>query len=135
MHTLRTGVKRSMLACLAEALAHLLYELCAGPTSLVELDKNAKELLVAYDGTLQVLELQSDSEYVMKYACDSSGRAISTQGDTYLGVASNGVIIVAYAGTVHRLLTPALWKKVDRRLVASHCHGTQAALSRAFDPL
>jgi hypothetical protein len=96
-----------------------------GPTSLIELAGPAKELLVAEYGMLQLLEHKKDSdEYQPTIVCDETGNAISLHGALSLSMAPSGVVVIANAdkGTLHRLLTPHVWKKADRKCVPfSNC--------------
>ena len=102
-----------------------------GPTSLIELASNAKELLVADDGKFQLLELSTTSNgpteasttpsYVVSDVCDGKGFPIGMPGDAYLGRTSGGMVTVVHAeeAALYRLLTPTIWKKADRKYATS----------------
>jgi hypothetical protein len=97
-----------------------------GPSSVVELNGSAKELLVADEGSLQLLTLDGSKEYVasLVHAPPSEGSetgpaiTLAGEGDVHLAVMPSGVHVAAHArpgGALYRLLSPHVWKKAERR--------------------
>ena len=92
-----------------------------GPTSLVDVAGNGKELLVADGGRLLMLELDRKTEtYTATSVAGQGGANLSLPSpEVYLGAMPSGVGIVMHCsegvGALHRLFSPPLSKKAERR--------------------
>ena len=89
-----------------------------GPTSFLETAHNGKELLVADCGRLQLLEFDRALEtYTLTDVC-CAGQQVVLSGEVYLGTSPGGAVTVMRANdrcALHRLFTPTLWKKAERK--------------------